>query len=82
MNTQLVGTRKIISPINLNAEEFVRNPEVLLKCFERLNVEPTEKTNELMQSIRSREDDNRSLLDGVSSQLLSAVEALKREFQI
>jgi len=82
MNTQLVSTRKIISPINLNYDEFVRNPEVLLKCFERLNVEPTEKTNELIKSIRSREDDNRYLLDGVSSQLLSEVEALKREFQI
>jgi len=82
MNTQLVGTRKIKSPINLNYDEFVRNPDVLLKCFERLNVEPTGKTNELIESIRSREDDNRYLLDGVCSDLLSEVEALKREFLI
>ena len=82
MNTQLVGTRKIKSPIKLNYDEFVRNPEVLLKCFERLNVKPTEKTNELIKSIRSRGDDNDYLLDGVSSHLLSEVEALKREFLI
>ncbi len=82
MNTQLVGTRKIKNPIRLNYDEFVSDPEVLLTCFERLNMEPTQETNELIASIRTRENDNRYLLDGVSSHLLAEVEALKCEFQI
>ena len=45
-------------------------------------MEPTQETNELIASIRTRENDNRYLLDGVSSHLLAEVEALKCEFQI
>ena len=82
MNSQLSGVRNINNSIDLNYDQFTRNTKVLLDCFDKLNLEPTQKTYELIESIRFRDEENSILLKGVRPELLSEVKSLKQEFSI
>ncbi|WP_204343871.1 sulfotransferase [Psychroserpens algicola] len=62
MNEQFKYLSQLKNYTRVDYNKFVENPKVLLDYFERLNVNPTAKTHELLKTIRTNEKDNSHLL--------------------
>lgn len=83
MNEQLNYISDLENYVRLDYDKFVENPEILLTYFAELNVEPTEKTQDLLKTIRRKEVDNSHLLESqISSDILNTALQFKTSLKI